>query len=172
MSLPRRPAGIAAVVVCCAMCLLAACSGSSGSPAPSAWPVSSAPNAAAPTPQPSPLITSGPPPAGAVEVVKRWWQLAGQGREAEARQLTTPDSPLRAQFEVAWKSAHFVGAANNVLPAPVTGATVEFEVTVFVDPIIDPPSPFGDKAGEVTMFENVTRMSDGTWRLVDGGTGP
>ena len=90
-ALSSRPRLTIAAVVAGAA-LLAACGGSSGGAASPRPPAS-----AAPTPVPSPLITSGPPPAAAVDVVKQFWTLAGEGRLAEAQRfLVAPGSPILA----------------------------------------------------------------------------
>ena len=153
------------VLGCVVAALLAACGGSSGGPA--------APSPAGPTPQPSPQITSGAPPDGAVAVVRRFWTLVGEGHTAEALDLTTPDSGLRLVDEWGIASARFVGVVpHSVSRGPLPEATIEFAVKVFIDPEQSAAgSQWGD-ARDYQLFEHVVRMSDGSWRLVTSGTGP
>ena len=121
---------------------------------------------------PSPLITSGPPPAAAVDVVKQFWTLAGEGRLAEAQRfLVAPGSPIQHVD----RRGHRLGAlrarrAALGLRAPAGGATIEFAVDVWID-AGSAATPWGP-AGEHQLFEHVVRMSDGTWRMWDSGTGP
>ena len=147
--------------------LLAACGGSSGgaSPAPAAA-------SAAPVPAPSPLITSGPPPAAAVDVVRQFWKLVGAGRLAEAQRfLVAPGAPIQQ-----WDGADIDGARfvrlipDSTSGGPPDGATVEFAADVWIEPA-GAVSPWGD-AGVHQLFESVVRMSDGTWRMWQSGTGP
>jgi len=164
-------AGAAAALIGAAT--FAACggaSGGSGSPTPTT-PAATSP-AAGPTPQPSPLITSGPPPAAAVNTVRAFWTLVGQGQLAQARDtLTTPQSEIRQWDGKDIAGARFVRAMPEAVGvAPVSGATVEFAVQVWIK-----PSPSGAAWGDTgvhELFENVARMSDGSWRLVASGTGP
>ena len=68
-------------------------------------------------------------------------------------------------------AARFVRVVpGSVGGGPVEGATIEFSVIVWIDPGSQ-PSPWGE-AGEHQLFEHVVRMSDGTWRMWDSGTGP
>ena len=147
--------------------LLAACGGSSGgasSPAAAA----SASRAAVP----SPLVTSGPPPAAAIETVREFWTLAGDGRLEEAQQsLVAPGSPIQDWTGEDIAAARFVRVVpHSVGRAPADGATIEFSVVVWIEPGSQ-PSPWG-APGEHQLFEHVVRMSDGTWRMWDSGTGP
>ena len=69
------------------------------------------------------------------------------------------------------ESARYLRPATKALPSPGDDATVEFGSWV----LIVPPatgSPFGTKAARWEMFSRVVRMSDGSWRLVELGTGP
>ncbi len=59
---------------------------------------------------------------------------------------------------------------HSVGRAPADGATIEFAVVVWMEPGSQ-PSPWGGP-GEHQLFEHVVRMSDGTWRMWDSGTGP
>jgi hypothetical protein len=166
---PRTPKRLR--ITCAAGAVLAAlalasCSGGAGGAAPS----SSTPAPA--TPAPSPLVTSGPPPAAAVEVVRRFWRLTGQGHLAQAqRTLVAPGSPL-----LAWTGDDLAGARyvrlvpGSTSGAPPAGATVEFAVEVWIDPA-GAVSPWGEAAVH-RLFESVVRMSDGSWRLYESGTGP
>jgi hypothetical protein len=155
---------VAAVIGCAA--LLAACGGSSrGAPAT----VSAS---AAPTPVPSPLVTNGSPPAAAVDVVKQFWTLTGEGRLAEAqRVLVAPGSPI-----LQWTGDDIVAARyvrlvpHSVGGFPAEGATIEFSAVVWID--AGPAASAWGPAGDHQLFEHVVRMSDGTWRMWDSGTGP
>lgn len=98
--------------------------------------------------------------------------MVGDGRLAEAQQqLVTSDSPIRQ-----WTDEGIVAARmRRVVPdsvgqSPSSDATIEFSVIVWIDPGSS-VSPWG-KAGTHRLFENVVRMSDGTWRMVESGTGP
>ena len=151
--------------------LLAACSGSSGggSSGGSAPPAASI---AAPAPAPSPRITSGPPPAAAVDVAREFWKLVGAGRLAEAQRfLVAPGAPIQQ-----WDGADVAGARfvrvvpDSTSAGPPEGATVEFAADVWIEPA-GAVSPWGD-AGVHQLFESVVRMSDGTWRMWESGTGP
>jgi hypothetical protein len=171
----RRWAACAALLTCAAAALicavtLAACGGT-GSPAPSE-PATAAADNPTPTPVPSPQITSGRPPAGAVDTVREFWRLVGQGRLTEAQDfLTTPDSPIRLWDPTEIANARFVRVApETVGKAPVAGATVEFAVDVWIKPTSG-ASAWGP-TGVHLLFENVARMSDGSWRMVESGTGP
>lgn len=151
--------GLAAALAC-------GCDGSSDSD------VTTPPSAAGPTPLPSPQITSGAPPAGAVAVVREFWKMVGEGRLAEAKQhLVTADSPLQQ-----WTGDDIATARmRRVVPdsvgrGPSSNATIEFSVIVWIDPS-STVSPWGE-TGTHQLFENVVRMSDGTWRMVESGTGP
>lgn len=170
-------------VVIAGVALLAACGSAPGpvasaSAAPTPVPRSSgasatsAPASAAPTPVPSPLITSGPPPAGAIAVVREFWTLAGSGRLGDAqRSLVARGSPILQWTGEDIAAARFVRLVpRSVSRGPAEGATIEFAVTVWIDPGSQ-PGPWGD-AGEHQLFEHVVRMSDATWRMWDSGTGP
>ena len=145
--------------------LLAACGGSSGGSA-----IASA--SPSPSPVPSPLITSGEPPAAAVDAVRRFWTLVGEGEVAEAKATAVaPGSPLLEGDEDSIASARFVRVLpSSVSRAPADGATIEFSVIVWIEPSSQ-PSPWGEP-GEHQLFEHVVRMSDGSWRMWDSGTGP
>ena len=166
---PASPfaAALATVAVVAGVALLAACGGSSGgagSPSGSA--------SAAPTPVPSPLITSASPPAAAVAAVREFWMLAGTGRLGDAkRSLVAPGSPIQDWTGEDIASARFVRVVpRSVGGAPAKGATIEFAVDVWIEPSLA-PNPWG-KAREHQLFEHVVRMSDGSWRMWDSGTGP
>ena len=127
---------------------------------------------ASPTPSPSPLVTADPPPAGAVEAVRLFWRLVGEGRLAEAKRfLVAPGSPI-----LQWSGEDIGGARyvrlmpHSTSAAPPEGATVEFAVEVWIDPATS-VSPWGEAAVH-ELFESVVRMSDGSWRLYESGTGP
>jgi hypothetical protein len=162
-------ASAALASVFCTAALLAACGGSSAGP--SAGPAS--PSPAGPTPLPSPQITTGTPPHEAVTVVRRFWTLIGEGRNAAALDLTTPDSGQRKVDEWGIASARFIGVVpQSVSSAPPPAATVEFAVTVFIAPEQGPAGQQWGAAGNHELFEQVARLSDGTWKLVSSGTGP
>ncbi|MCX6363002.1 MAG: hypothetical protein NTW58_02300 [Actinobacteria bacterium] len=164
----RRPGAPLALLVALALAVCAgaaACGGSSGSPGAS-------PSAAAPTPVPSPQITAGAPPAGAVHVVRQFWKLVGEDRLSEAQRfLTSPGSGIRHWTDSGVSGARVVRVvADSVGPSPGRDATIEFAVRVWIDPasVVTPWGPTGTH----TLFERVVRMSDGSWRLVESGTGP
>jgi hypothetical protein len=168
----RVAAGLATAVLTLSLpagaALLAACGGSSGGPA--GTPQASA--SAAPAPVPSPQVTSGRPPAAAVETVRDFWTLVGAGRLEDAqRSLVAPGSPILQWSGGDIASAHFVRVVpRSVSRGPADGATVEFAAVVWIEPAPG-VSPWGDP-GEHQLFEHVVRMSDGTWRMWDSGTGP
>jgi hypothetical protein len=143
----------------------AACGGSSGSP-------DASPSAAALVPVPSPQITAGAPPAGAVDVVREFWKTVGEGRLSEAqRSLTSPGSTIRQWTDSGVGRARFVGVvAGSVGTRPGRDATLEFAVNVWIEPA-SAVTPWGP-TGTHMLFERVVRMSDGSWRLVETGTGP
>ena len=145
-----------------AAALLPACGDATNAP-------SSSPPAE-PTPVPTPRITSGAPPAGAVDVVREFWKLAGEGRLGEAKRfLVAADSPIRQ-----WTGGDIAGARFvRVVPHSVARApkaTVEFSAIVWIRPSAG-VTPWGE-TGTHQLFENVMRMSDGTWRMYESGTGP
>ncbi len=170
-------AGLALLVG--AATVVGACGAVAAGPRPSASPAAVATIAPAladasssSAPVPSPPITSGRPPAGAVAVVREFWKLVGQGRLKQAQDsLTSPQSPVRAWHDSGVAAAHFVRVVPGpVGAAPVEGATLEFAVEVWIE-----PSAAGGAwgpAGVHQLFENVVRMSDDSWRLVGSGTGP
>jgi hypothetical protein len=162
-------ASTALASVLCAAALLAACGGSSAGS--SAGPTS--PSPAGPTPLPSPQITSGSAPHEAVTVVRQFWTLIGEGHTAEALLLTTPHSSQREVDEWGIASARFIGVVpQSVSSAPPPAATVEFAVTVFIEPEQGPAGQQWGVAQDHELFEQVVRLSDGTWKLVSSGTGP
>lgn len=148
--------------------LLAACGGSSGGGSSAA----ASATVAAPTPAPAPLVTSGPPPAAAVQTVREFWTLAGDGRLEEVQHsLVAPGSPIQDWTGADIAAARFVRVLpRSVSRAPADGATIEFSVIVWIEPSSQ-PSPWGEP-GEHQLFEHVVRMSDGSWRMWDSGTGP
>ena len=161
--------GAAAVLILVALAgaaLLAACGGSSGGAEET---VAASPS---PTPVPSPQVTSGAPPAAAVDVVREFWTLVGDGRLAQAQQdLVAPGSPILQWDGGDIASARFVRVVpRSVSEGPLAEATMLFSAIVWIEPAAD-PNVWGDP-GEHQLFENVVRMSDGTWRMWDSGTGP
>lgn len=98
--------------------------------------------------------------------------MVGEGRLPEAQKtLVAPGSSILRWDGKDIASAHYVGLVRNSIPSGSFGsATTEFAVTVWVEPSAD-VSPWGP-AAEHTLFEHVVRMSDGTWRMWDTGTGP
>jgi hypothetical protein len=183
-SLRRTTTGVSATILAAAVltlpllagAVLAACGGSSGaaasgggSPAPLS-PASS--QSAAPTPIPSPQITGGEPPAAAVAAVKTFWNVVGDGRLAEAQKLlVAPGAPI-----LRWDGTDIAGARfvrlvpRSVVASPARGATIEFAAIVWIKPA-SAASPWGEP-GEHQLFAHVVRMSDGSWRMWDSGTGP
>jgi hypothetical protein len=164
---PAVLAVLAATVACVAAAVvLIACS--SGPAAAGGSPAGSQ----SPTPSPSPVVTSDPPPAAAVETVRLFWRLVGAGRLAEAkRSLVAPGSPV-----LQWTGDDIAGARyvrlvpHSTSAAPPAGSTVEFAVKVWIEPA-GSVSPWGEAAVH-ELFESVVRMSDGSWRLYESGTGP
>ena len=109
-------------------------------------------------------------PRGAVDVVREFWKLAGEGRLGEAKRfLVAADSPIRQ-----WTGGDIAGARFvRVVPHSVARApkaTVEFSAIVWIRPSAG-VTPWGE-TGTHQLFENVMRMSDGTWRMYESGTGP
>jgi hypothetical protein len=158
--------------------LVAACGGSTGgaTDAGAAAPADTAP--ATPSPVPSPVLTAGPPPPGAVDVVREFWRTAGDARlsagertRAARSRLIAPGSPLAR-----WDAAGVAGAklvrvvTGPVLGAPPEGATTEFAALVWIEPATL-STPWGT-TGVHEVFASVVRMSDGSWRMWDCGTGP
>ena len=172
MTVTSRPVVILIVFICGAGSLLAACGGSPGGPSPSASAISPSPAVAGPTPLPSPQITAGAPPAGAVDVVREFWKVVGEGRVSEAqRLLTSPGSSIRQWTDSGVSRARVVSVvADSVGLSPGSDATIEFAVNVWIEPA-SAVSPWG-ATGTHMLFERVVRMSDGSWRLVESGTGP
>ena len=172
MSTISRPSFLTSAVACCAVALLAACGGSAGGTSPTAAAVSSSPAVTGPIPVPSPQITSGALPAGAITVVHRYWDFLSARRYDAALALAIGPHIGNAGTEPkVLESARYLRPATKALPSPGDDATVEFGSWV----LIVPPatgSPFGTKAARWEMFSRVVRMSDGSWRLVELGTGP
>ena len=159
-------AALVALVGCAAAALVLVACGSSQAGA------TTSPASPEPTPVPSPLVTDGPPPAGAVEVVRLFWRLVGEGRLDEAkRQVVAPGAPIQQWSGDDIGGARFVRLVPGTTSAsPPDGATVQFAAEVWIDPSSD-VSPWGE-AGVHELFESVVRMSDGSWRMVESGTGP
>jgi hypothetical protein len=147
--------------------LLVACGGASGG-ASAATIVSPSP-----TPVPSPQITSGEPPAAAVEVVREFWTLVGQGELDDAKAtLVAPGAPIQQWNGDDIGGARFVRVVpGSVGPGPLPSATIEFCADVWIQPSPTGPNVWGDPR-EHQLFEHVVRMSDGTWRMWESGTGP
>jgi len=167
-----RPAIIAALAfACCAAAPLAACGGSSGGPSPGVTAASPSPSQVGPTPAPSPQITSGAPPAGAVALVRRYWTLLDERSYDAAFALTTgPHIGNAGSQPKTIKSVRYIRPAQKVFPTPGQDATVEFGSWVYIVP--SAASPFGTNPARWLMYSRVARMSDGSWRLVELGTGP
>jgi hypothetical protein len=162
---------VAAALTCAAA--LTACGGASTSasesPSPSA--LASSPAPTGPTPLPSPQITSGRPPSGAIAVVRRYWTLLGAHKYDAAFALATGPHISNASTEPKeFESLHYLRPASKVYPSPGSDATVEFGSWVYIVPTAT-SSPFGTAAARWQLFSRVVRMSDGSWRLVEVGTG-
>ena len=175
-----RRLAVAVLLVAVAILALTACGGSSGgaqpvAASPSHSTVTSSPAAtvgAAPTPVPSPQVTSGPPPAGAVAVARRYWRLLSDDRFAAAYALLSPTSPMQTGWPGADAivKAHLVRARGPVLVKSLKPSeTVEFPVEVYVVPKF-PVGNWGDP-GVYVQYMGFVRMSDGGWRLMESGTG-
>ena len=137
-----------------------------------ARPSAAATAGAAPTPVPSPQVTSGAPPAGAVAVARQYWRLLSEDRFAAARELLSPSSPMQAGWPGtdAIVRAHLVRARGPVLVKSLKPSeTVEFPVEVYVVPKY-PVGNWGDP-GVYVQYMGFVRMSDGSWRVMETGTG-
>lgn|GEM_PF-1668537 len=158
----RRPAALAALTALLCAVLLAACGGSSSPP----------PSSASPTPEPSPPITGGAPPAAAVAVVREFWKLVADGRLPEAQRfLVAPGAPIQQWDGADIGDARFVRLVpDSTATRPPEGSTIQFAVVVWIEPA-SAVSPWGG-AGTHRLFESVVRMSDGSWRMYESGTGP
>jgi len=167
-----RPSVITVLAsACCVVALFVACGGSAGGTSPTASTVSSSPAATAPTPAPSPQITSGALPVGAVAVVHRYWDLMGAHEYDAAFALATGPRMYNAKTEPkAFESVRYLRPATRALPRPGSDATVSFGSWVYIVPTVT-SSPFGTTAARWEIFSRVVRMSDGSWRLVEVGTG-
>ena len=126
---------------------------------------------ASPTPRPSPQITSGAAPAGAVRAVRGFWRLLGEHRFARLRAAVAPGSPL-ADPHLAWDVAagRLLAVHPRATRAVPPYATIEFKVDVFVRPTAG--SDTWGAVGNHTLWMTVTRMSDQSWRVYEYGTGP
>jgi hypothetical protein len=177
---PRVSIGLVAVVatgLCAAV--LAACGGMAGAQATAAsssgTAVASSPAVTAgvgPTPVPSPQVTSGPPPTGAVAVAEQYWRLLSEDRFKAARALLSSSSPM----QTGWPGAdaivrgHLVRARGPVLTKSLKPSeTVEFPVEVYVVPKY-PVGNWSDP-GVYVQYMGFVRMSDGSWRVMETGTG-
>jgi hypothetical protein len=166
-----RTSVTAITVACCAAALLVACGGSAFGPSPTASTHSSSPAATGPTPVPSPQITSGAPPTGAVAVVRRYWDLTGAHKDDAAFALTTGPHMYNGNTgPKEFESVRYLRSAKSVYPRPGNDATVEFGSWLYIVPTAS-SSPFGTSAARWQLFSRVVRMSDGSWRLVEVGTG-
>jgi len=149
----------------------AACGGSSGSSEASPSATSSPSSIAGPTPVPTPQITSGRPPAGAVAVVRRYWTLLSAREYDAAFALTTGPHLVNASTQPKeLESARYLRPNRRVFPKPGDEATVVFGSWVYIVPSAN--SPYGTSPRRWQMFAGVVHMSDGSWRLVSVGTGP
>lgn len=167
-----RPARII-VVFLCSSCLLAACGGSPpGGPSLSPARVSPSASLTGPTSVPTPQITSGRPPTGAVAVVRQYWTLLSEGEYDAAFALTTGSHIGNAGTQPnSIDAARYLRPTGTVFPSPGDDATVEFGSWVRIVPAAE-GSPFGTATRRWLMFSRVVRMSDASWRLVELGTGP
>lgn len=121
---------------------------------------------------PSPQITTGKPPDEAVAVVRRYWTLVGTHSYDAAFSLTTGSHIDKGSLRTTGvDAARYVRPNGEVIPSPGADATVDFGSQVLIVPIAT-GSPFGTKPRRWQMFSRVVRMSDGSWRLVELGTGP
>ena len=104
--------------------------------------------------------------------MREFWKIVGDGRLAEAQRfLVTPDSPIQQWSGGDIAAAHVVRVVpRSVSHSPKSAATVEFAVDVWIRPTSN-VTPWGEP-GTHQLFEHVVRMSDGSWRLVETGTGP
>jgi hypothetical protein len=172
MKMLSRRACTMVAIACWAGPVFAACGGSPGGPSPSPPRVSPPASPAAPAAVPTPQITSGSPPAGAVAVVRQYWTLLSEREYDAAFALTTGSHIGNAGDQPkSIDSARYLHPVGNVMPAPGDDATLEFGSLVFIVPT-PTGSPFGTQPRRWLMFSRVVRMSDGSWRLAELGTGP
>jgi hypothetical protein len=163
------------VLVLCVCAALAAATGCSSSGAPSGDAASggassSATTGTSPTPIPSPVVSSGRPPAAAVDVVRMFWTLIGEGRVQEARNFViAPGSPLLDWTGDDIAAARLVRVLHGSIVAPTDGATMTFAADVWIRP--SGVTPWGE-VGKHTLFMSVVRMSDGSWRAWAVNTSP
>ena len=160
---PRR-------VACAA--LLAACGGSSGGAAAAA-----SPRARRPTPVPSPQITSGEPPAAAVDAVRTFWTLVGEGKLAEAKaHCWSPRARRSMQWtpsETASPRPRFVRVVpDSVGRGAGAGATIEFAVDVWIEQHPTSPSASGATRASTSCSSTSCACPTARWRMWDSGTGP
>jgi hypothetical protein len=105
-------------------------------------------------------------------VVHRYWELLSARKYDAALALATGPHIDNASTEPkVLESARYLRPATRALPRPGNDATVEFGSWVYIVPTAT-GSPFGTEAARWEMFSRVVRMSDGSWRLVELGTGP
>ena len=162
----------AAVLLTAGAALLAACGGSSGGQVPSVTPSATG---STPVAQPLPQVTSRRPPSGAVDVVRDYWAALGEGDYDAAHALTTGDHLAKASVwasppaEPEFDSATFL-RVDGEASAGGDDATVKFPFLVHLVPAT--PGPFGSQPVDQLLWARVVRMSDGSWRLVELGTGP
>ena len=133
--------------------------------------VTTSPAQPPPQTRPWPQITSGVAPAGAVSSVRTFWRLVGRRSFAAARALVVPGSPL-ASADERWgirRATLLAVHPEQLFAHPESYATLEFPVDVDVVPSSE--SAWGP-AGKHTLWMVMTRMSDGTWRVYETGSGP
>ncbi len=181
MPAPRRPRPLIFIGVTAAASLVlftaagvTACGDSTSSSArvSPAAPSSAAPPAAAPQPRPSPQITAGTAPTGAVAATREFWRLVGSRHFAEARAMIVPQSPA-ADPNAKWgiRNARLLAVyPDQVFAHPESYATVEFPVDVFVTPTGE--TAWGPVAARHRLWMVMTRMSDDTWLVYETGTSP
>lgn len=185
----RRPrAALAALCLAAVIATLAGACGSGAAASPGASSSAASPPTASPSvgataptaapagvtspaPRPSPQITSGAAPGGAIRAVRGFWRLLGERRFARLRAAVTPGSPL-ADPHLAWDvaAARLLAVHPRATSVVPPYATVEFKIDVFVKPTAGHDT--WGATGSHTLWMTVTRMSDQSWRVYEYGTGP
>ena len=119
-------------------------------------------------------ITAGPVPPGAAASALRYWRLVDAHRYRALLAVVTPDSQAAAAVR-AGNAAGFWGiervrvlsSAATVDPLPPPGATLEFSMTVDLEPARGSPW----SGGRTLVFMSLRRAT-GSWLVYQSGPGP